>query len=63
MIIDKVLEPAHNHAVETLNIENEWKIRPRTIQALADVIALVAYDYKMVTEMIQVAEPICNRVD
>ena len=61
MIINKVLQPAYNHALVTLNIENERKIRPLPIQAYADDIAMIAYDYEMLNEMIQVSEPLFNR--
>ena len=61
MIINKVLQPAYNHALVTLNIEDERKIRPLPIRAYADDIAMVAYDYEMLNEMIQVSEPLFNR--
>ena len=61
MIINKVLQPAYSHALVALNIENERKIRSLQIQAYTDDIALIAYDYEMLNEIIHVSEPFFNR--
>ena len=61
MIVDKVLKPAFSHALVSMNIENERNIRPVPIQAYADDIAMVAYDLKLLKEMIMKCEPLFDQ--
>ena len=61
VIVDKVLKPAFSHALVSMNIENERNIRPIPIQAYADDIAMVAYDLKLLKEMIMKCEPLFNQ--
>ena len=50
-----------SHALVSMNIENERKIRPIPIQAYADDIAMVAYDLKLLKEMIMKCEPLFDQ--
>ena len=62
LVIDRVLQPAFNHAMIALNIENEKNINPLPIQAHADDIAMISYDIRMLEEMIEISEPVFAEV-
>ena len=62
LVIDRVLQPAFNHAMIALNIENEKNINPLPIQAHADDIAMISYDLRMLEEMIEISEPVFAEV-
>ncbi len=60
MIVNRVLQPAFDYALIALNIENERNINPLPLQAYADDIAMISYDFKMLKEMIEISEPLFN---
>ena len=60
MVLNRVLQPAFNYSLIALSIQNERKINPLPIQAYADDIAMVSYDFRMLKKMLEISEPLFN---
>ena len=60
MVLNRVLQSAFNYSLIALSIQNERKINPLPIQAYADDIAMVSYDFRMLKNMLEISEPLFN---